>query len=428
MLVGNLIHTGCRWGILVALTQLGSPEMVGGYALAIGICTPVFTLCNFNLRSVQTIDTRSEFDFSSYLSLRLLTALLAVVLTSGIALLSGYDANLAMIILLVGIAKSSESLSDLFHGLFQRFERMDYSATSMALNGVLSVFVLSLALYFTHSLLAAVVALAGAWVLLLVAFDLPQGLRILAAETEGGVRLRDAAIRLIRSAGGQIGSATTYRLALVALPLGVGTFLCSLNVNIPRYLIAIHIGERELGYFAAVASSTIAINMVVRSFGTSVIPTLAKCLAFGDQRAFLRHVVRTTFLAFLVGATAVLIASLSGQTLLAYIYGVDYAAYANLLTALMVVGTISAIATTLSQATTAARLFREQAVVYGLNALVILGACWFLVPRFALWGAVVAIGAAAVLRVVLYVLLIRSVVHRPATSSVGGYMPKGPGL
>jgi O-antigen/teichoic acid export membrane protein len=415
--IGTLVSTACRWGILVAFTQLGSPEMLGSYALAIGICTPIFTLCNVNLRSVQAIDTRSEYDFSSYLSLRLLTTLLAVVITGGIALLSGYDKNMLMIILLVGIAKSSESLSDLFHGLFQRVERMDYSATSMALNGVVSLIAVSLALYFTHSLLAVVVALASAWLLLLLAVDFHRGLLILATEAPGEVHLGDAAVNLFRSLRAQIGSPTIYQLALVALPLGVGTFLCSLNANIPRYVIAIHIGERGLGYFTALASATIAINMIVRSLGTSMIPTLARCLACGDENKFLRHVARNTFLAFAVGATAVLIASLLGKSLLRYIFGAEYTVYTKLFTALMVVGTFSAIATTLSLATTAARLFRGQAVIYGLNTIFILGSCWLLVPRYALWGAAIAIGAAAILRVALYAFLLGSVMRRHAPPS-----------
>ena len=286
MFIGNLIHTGCRWGILVALTQLGSPEMVGAYALAIGLCTPIFTLCNINLRSVQTIDTYREYNFSSYLSLRVLTALLAVGITFGLVFFSGFDRNLAMIILIIGCAKLSESLSDVFHGLFQRVERMDYSATSMALNGVVSVIALTVTLYITHSLLAGVIALAMAWLLLLLTYDLPRALLILAAEAEGKIRTLDAACSLVRSVGKQIRSATTFRLALVALPLGIGTFLCALNINIPRYVIALHIGERELGYFAALASSTIAINMIVRSLGTSMMPTLAKGLAQGDKEVF----------------------------------------------------------------------------------------------------------------------------------------------
>ncbi|NOY42649.1 MAG: oligosaccharide flippase family protein [Planctomycetes bacterium] len=415
MFAGNLVSTGCRWGILVALTKLGSPEMVGSYALAMGICTPIFTLCNINLRSVQTVDTRSEFDFSSYFSLRSMTVLLAAAIVASFTLFSGYDKNMVMLILLVGVAKSLESLSDVFHGLFQRVERMDYSAKSLALNGILSVLSVSLALYFTHSLLAAMAVLAGAWLLLLVLFDLPCGLSILASEAEGETRLRDVAASFIRSVRARIGSAATFRLALVALPLGIGTFLCALNINIPRYLIVMYIGERELGYFAALASSTIAINLFVRALGTSTMPSLAKALDSGDTNKFLRYVVRATFVAFLVGAVAVCVASLWGKPLLAIVYQADYAAYSDLFIALMLVGTISAIATTLSLATTAAHLFRQQVVVYGLNTIFTLGACWFLVPRYALWGAVIALGAAAVLRIIFYVLLIGSVVRRHTT-------------
>jgi len=365
---------------------------------------------------VQTIDTQRKFDFSSYFSLRTTTTLLAIAIIIGIALLSKHDHYTALLLLLVGAAKSIESLSDVFHGLFQRVERMDYSAKSLALNGVISILSVTLALYFTHSLLAAAAALASTWLLLLVLFDLPHGLSILAAEAESKISQRGAASKLLRSVQSQIRSTATFRLALLAFPLGIGTFLCALNINIPRYLIVMYIGERELGYFSALASSTIAIDLFVRALGTSAMPTLAKLLNSGDSDKFIRHVFRATIIAFTIGAIAVGITALWGKQLLAIIYRDDYASYSNLLAALMAVGAFSAIATTLSLATTAAHLFRQQALVYGINALYLLGSCWLLIPRYGLWGAVIGLGTAAILRILFYILLIHSVMQRQSAS------------
>ncbi len=413
-LLGNLVYTGCRWGLLVAITQLGSPEMVGRFALALGICTPVFTLCNINLRSVQAVDTQRGFDFSHYLSLRLITVIMALAITATIAVLSGYDETTILLIVLLSLGKSSESLSDLFYGLFQRVERMDYSAISMVLTGVLSVLALGLVLHLTHRLDLAIVALAAASLAIFFAFDLPRGVSILASEAGDDVRSRDVVLPLMGSICGKVAARTTYRLAVLALPLGIGSFLCSLSANIPLYVIAVWIGGRQLGYFAALASSTIALNMIARSLSTTIAPTLAKCLDSGSERQFLRHVVRTVILASALGGAAVAVAWLLGKPLLSWVYGVDYAAHEKLFFGLVVVAALSAISTTLSLATTAARLFREQALVYGFNAIFVLAVCWLLVPHFGLWGAVIASGAAAVLRILIYGILIHAVVRRKA--------------
>src|SRR3982750_880645 len=52
-LFGNLVYAGCQWGVLVALAKLGNPQVVGVYALALAITSPVMLLSNLQLREVQ---------------------------------------------------------------------------------------------------------------------------------------------------------------------------------------------------------------------------------------------------------------------------------------------------------------------------------------------------------------------------------------
>jgi len=102
---GNVIYAACQWGILVVLAKLGSPKMVGQFALGSAITAPVIMFTNLQLRAVQATDAKDEYSFGDYFSLRLLTTALAFLIIVCIAALSGYSMITAMVILAVGAAR-----------------------------------------------------------------------------------------------------------------------------------------------------------------------------------------------------------------------------------------------------------------------------------------------------------------------------------
>ena len=72
-LAGNMVYAACQFGMLSVLAKLGSPSIVGQYALGLAITAPVFMLTNLQLRGVQATDARHEFAFADYFTLRLIS-------------------------------------------------------------------------------------------------------------------------------------------------------------------------------------------------------------------------------------------------------------------------------------------------------------------------------------------------------------------
>src|SRR5437868_13818516 len=77
-LAGNALYAACQWGILVVLAKLGSPAIVGKYALAMAVCSPVILFSNLQLREIQATDARRDHAFGDYLALRILCTILAL--------------------------------------------------------------------------------------------------------------------------------------------------------------------------------------------------------------------------------------------------------------------------------------------------------------------------------------------------------------
>ncbi|MGH6919663.1 MAG: lipopolysaccharide biosynthesis protein, partial [Geminicoccaceae bacterium] len=126
---GQIVYVLCQWGILIIVARSGGPETVGRFALALAITAPVMLLSNLALRAALVTDVRGEHPLGRYLALRLASAAIGLAVVVGLAL--GFEGEVALLIVVVGLAKSSESLSDVLYGIAQRHERFDLIARSM---------------------------------------------------------------------------------------------------------------------------------------------------------------------------------------------------------------------------------------------------------------------------------------------------------
>jgi len=240
------------------------------------------------------------------------------------------------------------------------------------IKGPLSLAALAATLYFTGSIFWGALALAASWGLLLIAYDIPNGVRLL----DRGEAFRP-----------HWNLAALVRLARLALPLGVVTMLTSLSANIPRYFVERHLGEHELGIFAALAYLMVAGSNVAGALGQSASPRLARHYAEGDRRAFRRLLIKLVGLGTGIGASVLMVALIAGREILTILYRPDYADHADLLAWLMVAATVSGVASLLGYGMTAARKFREQTPLFISVSVVSFAGCALLIPGFGLLGA-----------------------------------------
>ncbi|MDY6900001.1 MAG: oligosaccharide flippase family protein [Cyanobacteriota bacterium] len=381
--IGNAVYAACQWGMLVVLAKLGSPEMVGQFTLGLAVTAPIVMLTNLQLDIVQATDAKEQYAFSDYLGLRLIGTTIALMAIAMVTWWTGYTLQTSLVILLVGLAKALESVSDIFHGLIQQHERMDRIAISLMIKGPLSLLLLGLGVYLSGHVVWGVAGLVFAWAVVLVGCDIRNGTLILN---------RLPKIRLNWK--------TFAQLVWLCLPLGLVKMLISLNANIPRYFIEEYLGERQLGIFAALAYLMVAGNMVILALGESASPRLAKYYAARNITAFRGLLLKLVGLAALIGGTAIVVAQVAGTEILTLLYRPEYAENKHLFVLLMVAAAIGYMSSFLGYGMTAARYFRVQTplfvIVTGTSAM----ACLWLLPTQGLIGAAKALIFAAVVQAV----------------------------
>jgi O-antigen/teichoic acid export membrane protein len=393
--IGNAVYAACQWGMVIMLAKLGTPEMVGQFTLGLAVTAPVIMFTNLHLRSVQATDAKHQFTFNDYLGLRLLSTGLALLIIAAITLMSGYHRETSLVILLIGLAKGLESISDLFYGLIQQHERMDRIAVSLMIKGPLSLLMLVIGVSVSGSIVWGVVGLVFAWSIVLVGYDIRSGVLMLNQMPQPRWHLK-----------------TLLKLVWLALPLGFVMMLISLNSNIPRYFIERYLGERELGIFAALAYLMIAGGMVVGALGDSTTPRLAKYYASGDSKAFRTLLLKLVGIAALLGGAAVLVSAVAGRQVLAVIYRPEYAEQANLFVWLMVAAGIGYISSLLGYGMTAARYFRIQMPLFAAVTTTSAVACLWLLPKLGLGGAAIALIMAAIVQAIVSLAVILYALHK----------------
>ncbi len=337
---GNALYGVSQWAVLSLIAKLGTAEMLGEYALALAIITPVAMLSHLNLRAVLATDVDERHAFGDYLAVRRVTTLGALAVIAVIAAFSRHSAVVGWAMLLVGVSLSLDNISDIYYGPLQRSERMGCIARSMIARGALSVTLFGAVLYVTRRLLPAVASMIVGRLLVLLLHDRPQG--------SAGQRLE------------RTGVGAQWEIFRTALPLGVVLMLVSFTSNVPRYAIESRLGTVELGAFAAVAAFLAAGSTIVNALGQSATPRMARQFSAGEFGEFRRLALRLAAVAAGLGVAGVAGARLLGGVILGVLYRRDFSSYAGVLVDVMAAGIAVYVAVVLGYVITSARSFLAQ--------------------------------------------------------------------
>ncbi|MBD8498335.1 lipopolysaccharide biosynthesis protein [Paenibacillus arenosi] len=350
-LTGNVLYAACQWALLIILAQRGSVEDVGVFSLALAISAPIFLFTNMQLRGILATDTEQLYASGVYVQLRVISSCLALIATLGCAAMYMSSWETCIAIVLIGISKWFESISELLYGWWQQHHRMDWSAQSLILRGLLSLSLFGGAYLYTQSLLAALTVYALTWGGILIAFDIPRARRLEGFTWSGS---RRAGLQLLQQ----------------CWPMGIVMMLVSLQANVPRYFISDAYGEAALGYFSALMYVMVAATTVVSALGQSISPHLARAWSAVDRHALRAVLRKATYIIVAIGVGMTLGSWLLGSWLLTMLYGANYAQYSDLFLILTISTAFSCLGSLLGFALTAARVFRAQLVIHLCTVLI----------------------------------------------------------
>ncbi|MBL8177156.1 MAG: hypothetical protein JNK48_20950 [Bryobacterales bacterium] len=381
MTFGNIAQAAAQWGIVVVLARLGSPHDVGAYALALAIVSPVFLFSNMHLRTLLATDIARHTETGNYLTLRVTASATATAFLFVGALAQASPQGLALVGLTV--VKAFETISELLYGEMQRSEQMDRIGRSMIARWGGSLVATALVMYWSHSLLGCLTAMAA----------------ISAAVAAVDMQAVRASCRW--STWENVG-----RLAASAAPLGLLMLMVSLNASIPRYFLAGWDSPSAVGIFAALSYISIALNTLVIATGQAAGTAMARSFWLGNRSSFMRQASKLIALALTLGLGGIGIALWCGKSILLLLYGVPFAAESKSFLWLMLAGALSYVVSALGYLLAAARCYYPQLPTLVLASACTAACCWVWIPTHGVSGAAMAQSAGYGLQLVLSIGLL----------------------
>lgn len=406
-LIGNIVYVLCQGGMLAIIAKLGNAEMVGQFSIGLAICSPVQTFTNLDLRIMQASDVKCEYSFSDYLFTRLTFSTIGFIII--VSIISFFQCSLEtkLVIISLGLTKFFDSTSDIFHGLMQKNERMDMIAISIMIKGTGSLSALTLILMFNGNLFFGIIGMLFVNICILLIFDLRNGSHFIpVSKAEHGIVGIRSAIKFKATSCKKL-----FTLAWHTLPLGTKNLLFSLETSLPKLALEGYIGLASVGYFSAMAYIPAAGNFVVSALGNSMLPRLSQYY-ISSKRSFLLLIGKALVVLLSMILAGLCIVFFFGDVILAILFTPEFSEYLKEFHYLVLIASIGYIANFFVYPITVGRYLKALTILAFFTLTVTCTLCAYFIPLNGIMGAVMAVGAATVVRMFVSASMFRSVLNK----------------
>jgi O-antigen/teichoic acid export membrane protein len=354
----------------------------GQFAYWIAVTGPVFVFANVRLRSLLATTVGSTDDFPDYLKARLLTTAAAICAALLIGQLLSADRKALVVVALIACARACDSVSEICHGLFQRQLDMRTAGIGLIINGTLSAALVAVGLWVRPSLAGAAGLYALASLVALIGWDLPH--------------MRNTLHASGRAVNPTVGLAAARSLIWRALPLGLSSVVGSLQINLPRYVVAVYLGPAAVAVFTALAYVPTLGNLIANAVAQAALPVLARDLQM-SRTAYATRLRSLVQSGVALGVASVVAAALLGRPLVTAIYSREVAAHIDVLIWLMIAAALSYSFLFLGTALNVRLRFGTQLLISSAALLTVASCVVPLVHRYGLRGGAYALCAGGVL-------------------------------
>lgn len=309
---------------LLVVTHVCDAVYAGIFSIATTLGYQIIAIGSYGMRNFQATDVKQKYKFKEYLLSRYFTSIAMFIFLIGYVWIKDYNTEKALIILAFGVYKAVDVIEDVFHGEFQRYNRLDIGAISMTIRYVISFLVFAVVLITSHNLLFACIceAVISILVFIILTYEVIKPRKILSVQgalKHTGWLLRDC------------------------FPLFIGGFLYLYVCNAPKYAIDNCLSQESQMYFAILFMPVFVVNLLSSFVYRPLLVRMAICWNEKRNKEFWHMVMTQIALIFVLTIMGILGAYLCGTQILSLVYGVDVNPYRNCLVLLMFGGGFAAL-------------------------------------------------------------------------------------
>lgn len=390
--VGSLIYYVCQWLMTVVIVRISGYEDSGLLSIAMSITAAPAIVGLFNIRSYQVSDMNGQYSDKTYIRSRMYTNLLSYLVCAAMILVNGYSLYKASVILVFMLFKVTEGFADVYYGIEQKWNRMDYAGISLTVRGIGTIAIFVGVFLMTKSLLLSILLMCIFSMAVVLFYDR---------------RIVHARNQMKEQKGlDSEGRKEVWNLLLTCLPLAVVAFLNNLSINIPKIYLEKFFGSEVMGYYSSVASPTVVIQLAATTIFAPLVPVLTLEYNNGQKTKFMEIIRKFAILVLGLSVVALLGSKLLGRWALVLLFGKSIEPFVYLFVPIIVISILIAVNASLFSVCTLLRTIRPQYLI-GVAGVV---SAWLfsltIVKSQSMIGVVWALAGSLLIQIVIQLFLI----------------------
>lgn len=309
---GSFTYLFCQWLLTLIVVRLSSDlHDPGNFALALTITNVFFNLACFNLRPFLVSDVDNEYEVNTYVTFRILICIISTILCLLYIVVLKYSMLQILTIILFMLFKIGEAITDVFHALEQKKDRMDIGGISLFVRGVLSLVSFYLGFKLFNNLPIAIIFMIASTCIFIILYDVPN-------------------IRKFENIKIIIDKEQLLKLFLCLLPLTVGTFLGVFTTSLPRQFLESIAGTDKLGIYATVATPAVIVQTAATYIYNPFLTVFSQLKANNDYKGFVRLFSKITVFIILLSIICFGGSIVFAEPVLKALYGSVIASHSDL--------------------------------------------------------------------------------------------------
>lgn len=298
--------------MLMILTRTLGLVEAGVFTIAYANANLFLTIGKYGMRYFQVSDVKNQFTFAEYRLSRVVTSAamiaVSVACTLYAAVSNGYTAEKTQVILWMCLFKVVDVIEDVYHGLYQRKNRLDVASKILTLRMILTIIVFGLGLVILRDLLLS----------LIIATILTTLLFILSIRwTYSGIQIGNERVE----------KRNILLLLKVCFPLFAGSFLSFYIGNAPKYAIDARLTDELQACYGFIAMPVFVIGLLNNFIFNPMLFHISVLWNEKKVKAFVLKTIFQTGVVALITIVCIAGAWLLGIPVLSWLYNTDLGSY-----------------------------------------------------------------------------------------------------
>ena len=326
-IIGNIGYLFGIWLISVITANILGYSDAGKLSLAFTIANIIFVLASFGIRAFQISDITNKYSNETYIIARYITTVISFFISLIVCIILRYNLGQIFSIQLFVIYKCLEAISDVYHGILQKNNKLEIASKSLLCKGILSIIVFTVSASLFHNLNIALISIVLIAYAILMLYDIPKSCYRNLSVINNTSYSKLEIIHLLKET-------SVMMLFMLGVPL---------ITAIPRTYLEKSYSEELLGIYSSVSNPSIIISTFASSILVPFLPKWSELHLRQEKKQLLKHFLTPTVLIVFVGLISLAGSEIFGKFILKVLYGNSVLEYAPLLNGVVIMTSITAI-------------------------------------------------------------------------------------